>query len=1266
MRERIELEIGKLMSATKEKFDVTTPKPWDLSPLTPEFMPEEHGKYIGELETALTKPDVRNIALSGGYGVGKSSILKEFSRRHQDRVVELSLSAMAPISAAELDKSVPKQAATPTNRIQQEIVKQLLYRESTAEARGSRFRRLECFNWPSAIVFAVIFASFIAIVFLLTGWSSQIASAISLGDSARIWVSLIIWGIFTVGSLLVGHLWTGRLQIKQVTAGSAAVTLDEKSVSYFDQYLDEIVYYFQVSHRNIVIFEDIDRFDDPQIFDTLRSLNTILNASPQIFKGGQAFGNESKTGEACISLGQSKKACEPIRFIYAVKDSIFDQVGKKEEEPNRSASAKVQKTDLVQEEIVRANRTKFFDLIVPVVPFISCQNARDLASRLIKEDNNIDPSKIGSGLLNLAARYVPDMRLLKNVCNEFAVFHERIFSGAGKQLGIDDANLFAMMLYKSTHPGDFEKIRVGNSDLDNLYQASRVFVTNNIQRLEEERRTLIRLGDVPERSHRLGKQLLKHIYNVKKESQNQSQQVYEFAGGSLTDKDLQEPKFWNDFVSAPESSAVLSVRLSPPTYYNNNGLVLLFTREHLKAVLDDSLDIDSWNAESNQRLDQIAAAISDLRHRHWDMKELIQHSELHEGDGDEGRTFAAIAKDALGDGLTYQLVRAGYIDRNFTLYTTTFHGDVLDSGAMNFIIHHVDPNMMDQNFALTSSEVKAIINDRPGNLDEPGMYNIAILDYLLTIKNQDKHLDTMITSLIELGAQQRDFIQSYLDGGSEREPFVIRFTSQFSGALKYLIGEVNLDDSARIKFINIALSCLSSEKEYELDDRTIAYFRDTYEHFDVMISNDINPDQIAQVVKLYAAAEIRLSKLRPLSTSMRHSFVAHDLYEINRDNLQVALYGNGTGSLALDVIKKANPTVYQYILENLDSYTAAVDGVSSSVDVPQEFTSTLKDVLGVNEKVLPLVVAGASPECMVDDLSSLPQETWPVLAANKRFPATFNNVEQYINTIGKLDKNLARILIEPKSITESSAVDDATKLKLVKSILAASDTIESPAVRVQLVVSLGLKSGSYINVTDIEPEIGDLFPLLVRNHLIVDTAATYQYLAKTDWPTREQFIAESTDFSEYLTPVLIGDDFQQLLESIRIDEKVKKAVVNNADQYVQIADGAALVALAKTAVQRDAMISIKTILEMAKAQVDSADVVSLLRPHLSDISSTQLAPILNALGEPWEQLISFGADRPKIPDTSDNRILLDALERQGIVSSRTYTKGFIQVNKRRS
>lgn len=44
---------------------------WSLVPLTPEYIENEHGDYVAELENALKNHEIRNIALSGPYGVGK-------------------------------------------------------------------------------------------------------------------------------------------------------------------------------------------------------------------------------------------------------------------------------------------------------------------------------------------------------------------------------------------------------------------------------------------------------------------------------------------------------------------------------------------------------------------------------------------------------------------------------------------------------------------------------------------------------------------------------------------------------------------------------------------------------------------------------------------------------------------------------------------------------------------------------------------------------------------------------------------------------------------------------------------------------------------------------------------------------------------------------------------------------------------------------------------------------------------------------------------
>nr|WP_279475436.1 hypothetical protein [Aeromonas veronii] len=147
--------------------------------------------------------------MSGNYGVGKSSILREVARRQKDRVVELSLSTLAPIEMSQLDESVPKQATTQTNRIQQEIVKQLLYREEPSKTPGSRFQRIQRFRWPREIGMAIVLGFVFAIIFLLTGWTNQIIASLTMlkgvGDWAHAGVLGLGAGGCASGSLVV--LW---------------------------------------------------------------------------------------------------------------------------------------------------------------------------------------------------------------------------------------------------------------------------------------------------------------------------------------------------------------------------------------------------------------------------------------------------------------------------------------------------------------------------------------------------------------------------------------------------------------------------------------------------------------------------------------------------------------------------------------------------------------------------------------------------------------------------------------------------------------------------------------------------------------------------------------------------------------------------------------------------------------------------------------------------------------------------------------------------
>lgn len=1197
---------------------------WNLIPLTPKYLPNEHSQYVTAIETALSNDQIRNIALSGNFGVGKSSILQEIALRQKKRVVELSLSTLAPIEASKLDESVPIQATTPTNRIQQEIVKQLLYREDPGKTPASRFRRIERFQWWREIWSSALLGLAITIIFLLSGWTAKLADTLSFLGDMGVWRHLVILGIATGMALLVRWRLYGKFHIKQLSAGSATVSLDETSVSYFDQYLDEIVYFFEVSGRDIVIFEDIDRFNDSHIFETLRALNTLLNTSPQI-----------------------KKHQKTIRFIYAIKDSIFDRIGLEAEgrklEPDMD--------DPAQAEVVRANRTKFFDLVIPVVPFITHRNARNLAVQLLGNIKN----EVKPELLDLAAQYVPDMRLLKNVRNEFIVFRDRIFSGDGEQLNLSETDLFAMMLYKSTHLTDFETIRIGKSKLDVLYNVSRKLVTVNIKMLEGElrelRQQLARIDGAATRSKQLGERLFAHVQRTAEAARFQiSNGKFIFAGALNTD-DLKGAKFWRDFVALDGGSEL--------RWLNNNGQNLFFTRDNLAAALGDPLDAESWDEADrvalNEQLDEKTDDIKFLRGA--DLDDLVRRSEFlvtYEG---TDQSLEAIAQAILKPGLAYQLVRAGYINRNFTLYTSTFHGDRVGSAATNFIIHHVERDLMDEHFELSPDDVDAIVRERGKNaLSEPALYNIAILDRLLT--NDVEAADIMMQSLVSLGASQTRFMQAYLVAGEQRLRFVERFTAVSPRVLVYLVSQADLDDTSRLELVNFALNSDSTQKQ-KVDAAVSEYLSVHYAELTALTSDATEHARAERIGALFTDANITVPRLEPLARQVRSSFVSRNLYEVTYENIAIAI-GN-TATIALDVIREANEMVYGYVLKHLSTYLDAIDGESATVDSSKNFIAVIEDVLERAAPHLDKVVERSAPDCKVANLGEVSEGAWPALAEHRRFPATFNNVSRYVINFKSVDGPLAKILTAAGVITEINAADDDSKTKLAIAILAAKTQLPSAALRAELVGSLDLDN--YLNIDDVVAEVGDLFALLLKHNIIEDAAETYEHLAETDWPTRKAFICASTTFLSIMTPELLRPDLAALLTSDEISSEIKGLIVDKAEAYAEVADPSGLNALAQFASRHGHRLAPDVVQKMAQTGVDSEQIVMLLEPLLASISREQLFTILQKLDGDYPSLTEDGQDKPEIPNTPANLALLQHLKREAIVSKYDAHESPIKVHK---
>ena len=1188
--------------------------PIKLEPLTPEYLEEEHEVYVSVLAEALLDDRVKNIALSGIYGVGKSSILRKLAEILGDRVIEISLSTLAPIGLKVDESSLPSQAGTPTNRIQQEIVKQLLYRERPSKAPASRFRRIAKFSWRYAIGVGVLLGFVATLIFILADWDLQVAMRLAKGGMDVRIVDGVIFVASSALIVLLQRLIHGKLRIKHLSAGAAAITLEETSVSYFDQYLDEIVYFFQVEKYDVVVFEDIDRFDDAHIFETLKSLNRIINHVPNIK--------------------------EPIRFIYAIKDSIFDQECLSPQSPSLKGDEN-SGLDLARVEIERANRTKFFDVIIPVVPFISQATAHNLAFEVMGTcEFDVDPK-----LLDLAGYYLPDMRLLKNVKNEFLVFRKKICAEFGKALGLEDTRLYAMILYKNTHLLDFEKIRLGASKLDELYRVSRKLVAYNIRNLENERREILkrlaRQDVLSEHASHLGEKFLAYIHNVADVTQigyERYEQVFAINGESVDD--ISSVDFWQHVASLKNDDQVTWRRGSSPT--------LTFSRRNLEKALVETLDFDEWRKGASVVLaDRIAKIDSDICFlKGAEFAELCAHPEflVHDPKTEVFKNFLSVVKTLLGNGLASQLVRLGYLDKNFALYSSTYHSSRVSIRAMNFIIHHVDRNQIDVHYFLDSDEIEALVSQcGRDRMSDSVFYNVAILDWLF--EHDPDVANDMVATLDQCGQDQIQFLQAYLESGLYPVRVIERLGEISVRLLEILVVQLDLSDDLCVKYVDMALRNLEGQKQL-VSPEVSDYLRKHYSSLSVCIEKP-EDTVLESIVTLFDDASIKVPMLSSVSFELAAKLIQRNLYEITRDNLSCVV-GGDSNSVALDVIKASNEVAYDYVLDNLQDYLRILTDVDHSVDGSNAFVSVISDLVGMDLSDIGRVIDKANDDCEVSDLNSVSPEVWPVLVSHRRCPTTWMNVTKYVFELG-FEEELLLLLKYTRCISDVENVDSLEKYRFASYILASCDQALDVELAVQLVNSLHLETP--LDPDDVSFPTGAMLAGLLEGGTIVDCPDSYRLLVSSDWESRKMYILASSKFLTFMTPELIGGDLPAILADVDIPRDLHEKILEDVELYSYGVSDNGLSSIAERACEYEMPVPLSVLSDMVDAHVDVRYVLPLLTLLLDDVGCQELCSILNGLGGVYPDLTEVGHHVVRIPNVCGSEKLLQRLKDCGTVSS---------------
>lgn len=170
-----------------------------------------------------------------------------------------------------------------------------------------------------------------------------------------------------------------------------------------------------------------------------------------------------KLRELNFLLNESKVIDRHIVFLYAVKDDIF-----KDEE-----------------------RTKFFDYISTVIPVINPSNSKAILKRALDERNVL--SGISDDDLAEMAFFIQDMRILKNIANEYAQYCNLLCK---QNSHLDRAKLLAMIVYKNYHPQDFALLHRRQGKVYECLRQKKTFVELALKELENEK---VKLADLKKR-----------------------------------------------------------------------------------------------------------------------------------------------------------------------------------------------------------------------------------------------------------------------------------------------------------------------------------------------------------------------------------------------------------------------------------------------------------------------------------------------------------------------------------------------------------------------------------------------------------------------------------------------------------------------------------------------------------------------------------------------------------------------------------------------
>jgi len=661
------------ISESLKAYDKSQPPPSDekfFEPLTPVRLQEEiSGRYERELRHALENPEILNIAVTGSYGAGKSSVLKTFFENHRfykhtfvslatftkpDLVgsseAKPNTDASSQTTAEKADAAEPKgdrdnkvekaDKDVLINRIEETIVQQLLYAVRASKVPKTRLKRIT--QTSSFRLWLRTGAMTVISICALRLYSPTIANKAGIASSWLLEKLLLIPEAGALVGLGLGSIWLLYTALKFLSLFSIdGLTLKGGKLeatqhgSVLHKNVDEIIYCFERSDVNVVVIEDLDRFDIQEIFFRLREINLIIRSSPQIKR--------------------------PVHFVYAIRDEMFG-VG---------------------------DKTKFFDLIIPIIPVVHGDNAREQLSKLLDErtvDDGRLSDRLDERLIDHIGYYIDEMRLIKNIVNEYDIY-QSLLAPAGVHLNPN--KLFAMVAIRNLYPAAFADLVKRRGKLYSIFEEYPEWVVAQLKTKNDELAGLTERRAARQQDYAtdLIELRLRVWYEVIQRGGSANANSLKLDGGTyLTLPDFAGEAGFERFKSATHVTPLLQQRSG------HEG-----STQYPKSILED-LDFEVRSAVLSDSVAKLDMEVAELEREIHRLKAVPFRVAVK-------RAYGEVVREKLVDyKMIFFLVLKGYLDSDYADYLGYFYEGSLTQSDKNLILALGREELVDVDTAIQKPE----------------------------------------------------------------------------------------------------------------------------------------------------------------------------------------------------------------------------------------------------------------------------------------------------------------------------------------------------------------------------------------------------------------------------------------------------------------------------------------------------------------------------------------------------------------------------------